>query len=146
MLAAAEVAAAAVVRYKYLCEGSCFGACSITRPSEHLACLQPHLLPTAPECSVLHNPTAAESLNRIHQIAPCFSAHLHNADSMLHACAAGQQVSRLQVVRGITFVYLPPPRRKVPYAAAIASAPLPRCAQVMKNDTIIGQLPCVLDW
>jgi hypothetical protein len=30
------------------------------------------------------------------------------------------------VVRGIAFVYLPPPRRKVPYAAAIASAPLPR--------------------
>lgn len=69
VLTAAEVIAEAVVRYKYLCEGACFG----------------------------------------------------------------QQVSRMQVVRGMTFVYLPPPRRKVPYAAAIASAPLPRSTAGASN-------------
>jgi hypothetical protein len=47
-------------------------------------------------------------------------------DTVLRVPAAGQQVPRTQVVRGIAFVYLPPPRRKVPFAAAIASAPLPR--------------------
>lgn len=41
----------------------------------------------------------------------------------------------MQVVRGMTFVYLPPPRRKVPYAAAIASAPLPRCVMRIPSST-----------
>ncbi len=48
---------------------------------------------------------------------------------MLLICApvalrpAGRQVSRTQVVRGIMFNYSPPPRRRVPYAASIASVP-----------------------
>lgn len=37
---------------------------------------------------------------------------------------AGKQVSREQVVCGVTFVYNAPPKRKVPLAASLASTPL----------------------
>ena len=144
VLKAAEVLAAAVVRYKYLCEGACFGspcfleACTrFAAPpsSSHLRCqlyagkwhcfqhTELHCHFTALECVIAVSiGDGTDYLIHPAHIVPCGTAC--TCPTCERQLRTGQQVSREQAVCGVTFVYNAPPKRKVPLAASLASTPL----------------------
>ena len=122
IMVALEIICSAVDHYKELCEGAYCGA--------HPVCTLCARSRTFSDCTAEPACDAALQARGVRVYASCCfiaPAARHRAGKQVTsrrtrlsaAVCAGQSVSRVQVLHGISFSYQPPPRNIVPYAASL---------------------------